>query len=115
MGSRRAEDGPHAWPLAVEAWWRLWWAFWLSTCVFIAVGFTAVIWVAGDSPRWGVDHSDPSAVDLCMAHVAVGGLCSRVEDITPQNGVGSGGLTRLWTPQDQQPTLRRVSTSGVPC
>lgn len=114
MGSGGAEDGPHARPLAVKARWRLWQAVWFGFSIVIAVSFATAGGVTGDGPGRGVDHSDPSAVHLRMAHVAVRGLCPGVENLIPQDGVGSGGLTRLWTPEDQQPALRRVSTPGVP-
>lgn len=115
MGSRGAQDGPHAWPFAVQARSRLWQAVWLSLGIFVAVSFAAVLRVTGNGPRWGVDHSDPSAVDFCVAYVAVGGLSPRVEDVIPQDGVGSGGLTRLWPSQDQQSALRGVSAPDIAC
>lgn len=115
VGSGRAEDGPHAGPLAVQAWWGPWRAVRLSASVVIIVSFAIVLRVSGDDPRRGVDHSDPSAVDLRLAHVAVSRLRPRVEDLVPKDGVGSGGLSRLRAPQDEQSALRGVAAPGVTC
>lgn len=109
------EDGPHAWPLAVQARCRLRRTIRLGVSVFVAVAFTSVLRVTGYGPGRGVDHGDPPAVDLCVAHIAVGRLCPRVKDVIPQDGVGSGGLTRLRPTQDQQSALRGLSTPGIPC
>lgn len=116
MGSRRAENGTHAWSLAVQAWRGL--RRGVGLCpgiVVVVVSFGLVLRVTGDGPWWCVDHSDPSAENLCLAHVAVGSLCPRVKDLLPQDGVGGGGLTRPWPPEDQQSALRGVSAPGVPC
>ena len=116
VGSRRAENGTHARPLAVQARRGLRWRVRLGAgIVVVVVSFGLVLRVTGDGPWWRVDHSDPPAEDLCLAHVAVGSLCPRVKDLIPQNGVGGGGLTGPWAPEDQQSALRGVSAPGVPC
>lgn len=101
MGSRRAENGPHARALAVQARRGPRRAVRLGTSIVVVVSFGVVLRVAGDGPRRGVNHGDPSAVDLRLAHVAVSGLCPHVEDLVPQDSVGGAGLARLWPPQDQ--------------
>lgn len=100
VGPRWAEDGPHAGPLAVQARRGLRQALRLCAGVVVGVSFGVALRVTGDGPRRGVDHGDPSAVDLRLADVAVSRLSTGVEDLISKDGVGGGGLTRLWAPED---------------
>lgn len=117
MRSRRAEDGAHAWTLAVQARWGLRWRVRLgsSVVVIVVVSFGVVVLISRDGPRRGVDHGDPSPVDLCLAHVAVSGLRPCIEDFVTQDGVGCGRLSRLRPPEEQESALGRVSAPGVTC